>query len=656
MKTVNYFLGFVFALLLALPAFAADQPKDATVFTKETNKKLLQSLNFADKQDFEDAHRGFIAAPKEPIKSEDGYLIWGPKEFDFIDSEKAPDTVNPSLWRVARLNLESGLFKVTDHIYQVRGIDISNMTIIEGNTGLIIIDPLLGKETSAVGLKLYYDNVDQGKAKRPVVAVIYSHSHIDHFGGVKGVINEADVKSGKVKVLAPDGFLEEAVSENVFAGNAMNRRALYMYGALLPDGVKGHVDNGLGKKTPMATNTLIPPTDTIKKTGEKRVIDGVTIEFQMAPGTEAPAEMMMFFPQFKTLCVAEDATHTLHNLYTLRGAKVRDANKWWSALDTALALYGDRTEVIVAQHHWPRWGKESIRKFLTNQRDGYKYLHDQTLRLANMGYTPKEIAEKIKLPEALDKQWYMRGYYGSISHDVKAIYQYYLGWFDGNPANLNPLPPVEASKRYVEFMGGSANVIKQARSSYAKGDYRWVAEVMNHVVFAEPNNQEARNLEADALEQLGYQAESGPWRGFYLTGAQELRSGVKKINHSIVTPDILNAMTPEMVLAFIGVHVNPDKAAGKNIRLNWTEPETGEKYGVSVENSVLIYQKGKLFDKPDFSLTVPHSYLMAIVAKSTTLDKEIASGKLVFSGDKAAAAGFFGMMDGFEPLFPIVTP
>ncbi len=656
MNKINYFWGFILTLLLTLPAFAAEQPKEATSFTKEANKKVLQSLNFSDRQDYEDARRGFIAAPKEPIKAADGHIVWDMKSFEFEKSDKVPDSVNPSLWRVAQLNFENGLFKVTDHVYQIRELDASNMTIIEGKTGLIIIDSLLGKETAAAGLKLYYDNVDQGKAKRPVLAVIYSHSHVDHFGGVKGLVSESDVKAGNVKIIAPDGFLEEAVSENVFAGNAMNRRALYMYGALLPRNEKGLVDMGLGKTTAIGSNTLIAPTDIIKKTGEKRVIDGVTIEFQMAPGTEAPAEMLMFFPQFKMLCTAEDATHTLHNLYTLRGAKVRDANKWWSALDTAINLYGDRTEVVVAQHHWPRWGKESVRQFLINQRDGYKYLHDQTLRLANMGYTPKEIAEKIKLPDAIGKQWYMRGYYGSVSHDVKAIYQYYLGWFDGNPANLNPLPPVEAGKRYVEFMGGSANVIKQAKASYAKGDYRWVAEVMNHVVFAEPDNREARNLQADALEQLGYQSENGPWRGFYLTGAQELRNGVMKVGASVVTPDVLAAMTPEMTLSFISVHLNPDKAAGKTIRLNWMEPGTGEKYGVSVENSVLIYQQNKLFDKPDFSLSASHSDLMAMVTKATTLDQEIGAGKLVFEGDKSAAADFFGMMDSFNPMFPIVTP
>lgn len=661
----RYWLCIAFCALLGLCASAcaaetpAESPKDATEYTRQINAALLQELPFEDRQDFEDAHRGFIATLEIPsIKTQDGRVVVDLGPFDFIRNDTAPETVNPSLWRVAQLNMQNGLFKVADRIYQIRGLDVSNMTIIEGDSGLIIIDPLVSAEVAAAGLALYYQHVPQpGSGNRPVTAVIYTHSHHDHYAGVLGVTSVAEVAAGKVAVLAPEGFLEAAVSENVFAGNAMNRRALYMYGALVPPGPKGQVDIGLGKFISAGTSGLIPPTDLIKATGEKRTLDGVEIEFQMAPGTEAPAEMLLYFPQLKALCAAEDATHTLHNIYTLRGAKARDANLWWKALDLAIDLYSNRTEVLFAQHHWPRWGQDSVNLFLANQRDGYKYLHDQTLRLANLGYTPIEISEMVTFPENLAKQWYLRDYYGTISHDVKAVYQYYLGWFDGNPANLNPLTPVEAGKRYVEMMGGAEAMLANAQKYYDKGEYRWVAQVLNHLVFAQPDNVKAKHLLADALEQLGYQAESGPWRGFYLTGAQELRSGVIGADiTSIISADIISAMTPEMILDFTGAHLNPERSAGKTLALNWRQPGVNNVYAITVNNSVVGYKKGAPHVAPAATITADNVDFMELVMQAVTLDDALEKGLIKIEGDTTAIKEFFGMMDQFPLMFNIVTP
>ncbi|WP_435307781.1 alkyl/aryl-sulfatase [Sebaldella termitidis] len=512
---------------------------------------------------------------------------------------------------------------------------------------------MISAETAKAGLDLYYKN----RPQKPISAVIYSHSHVDHYGGVKGIVDEKDVKSGKVKVLAPSGFLEEAVKENVYAGNAMSRRSFYQYGSMLPRNPKGHVDTGLGKTVSSGGNvTLIPPTDIIKTTGEKRTIDGVQIEFLMAPNTEAPAEMLMYFPQFKLLNTAEDATHTLHNLYTLRGAQVRDAENWWKVLDEAVARYGDKTDVVIAQHHWPKWGNKEIVSYLSNQRDAYKYLNDQTLRLINKGYTMNEIAENLKLPQNLDQDWALRGYYGSVSHDIKAIYQRYLGWYDSNPANLNPLPPEESAKKYVEYMGGSAAVMKKAREAYNKGDYRWAAEVMNKVVFAEPNNTAAKNLQADILEQLGYQSENGTWRNEYLMGAYELRNGTPKITATTASPDTLNAMTPDMILDYFGMHIIGDKANGKKMIINWEEPNLKEKYVISLENSALVYRKVNSFGNADLSMTIPKESLLGIAGNATTLDKEIQDGRAKVTGDTFKFNELLETFDSFTPDFNIVTP
>ena len=628
-------------------------PKDAEPATQQANASVLKELNFTDREDFEDARRGFIAElPDGIIKSSDGHEVWNLKSFDFLKQKDAPATVNPSLWRQAQLNMNAGLFKVVDRFYQVRGVDLSNMTIIEGDTGVILIDPLITMEAARAALDLYY----QHRGKRPVVAVIYTHSHADHFGGVKDVVDEADVKAGKVKILAPERFMEAAVSENVTAGTAMVRRTDYWYGNVLPRGERGMVDAGLGKACSIGQVTLIAPTDIIAKTGEKRSIDGVEMVFHMTPDTEAPAEMMIYFPQFKVFNSAELACHTLHNVLTLRGAQVRDAYKWALYLNEAIAMYGDQIEVLIAQHHWPRWGHDRAIKFLKNQRDMYKYVHDQTLRLANEGYTMAEIGPMLKLPPSLARQWYARDYYGTVNHDAKAVYQKYLGWYDMNPANLNPLPPEESAKNYVRYMGGAKAVIAKARRDFRKGEYRWVAQAMNYVVFADPNNQEARNLQADALEQLGYQAEAATWRNNYLTAAYELRNGVHTPPLSPVSPDVVTAMTIPMFFDFMGVRLNGPKADGKTIVLNWDFTDVGEKYILNLENSALTYLSNKQEPDADATITLTRTVFDAITLEKATFEKEIADGNIKIQGNGDKLGELMGLMDTFKGGFNIITP
>ncbi|GMG92371.1 alkyl sulfatase dimerization domain-containing protein [Cupriavidus metallidurans] len=627
---------------------------DATAATRDANADVLKRLPFANRQDFEDAQRGWVGSlDSGEIRNADGRVVWNLDAYAFLRDDASPASVNPSLWRQAQLNLKHGLFKVTDRIYQVRGFDLSNMTIVEGDSGLIVIDPLLTAETARAAIDVYY----KYRPKKPIIAVIYSHSHVDHFGGVKGVVSQDDVKAGKVKIYAPEGFMEEAISENIFAGNAMSRRAQYMYGALLPKGPQGQVDAGLGKTVSLGTITLIPPTDLIGKTGETRTIDGVRIEFQMAPGSEAPAEMLMYFPQWRALCAAEDATHNLHNLYTIRGAQVRDANQWWRALDETIDRYGNRTDVIFAQHHWPKWGQQNITGFLSRQRDAYKFIHDQTLRLANQGYTMTEVGERVKLPPSLASQWDLRDYYGTVNHNAKAVYQRYLGWYSGDPADLHPLPPEESAQRYVQYMGGADKILAQASKSYAQGDYRWVAQVVKHVVYADPSNQAARKLEADALEQLGYQTEAASWRSAYLVGAYELRNGVPKLQGTqTASPDMIGAMTDTMFLDFLAVRLNGERAAGHDLKFNWVQPDTGKRYALSVENGVFLYKPERQFDDAGATLTMSRSALIGSLLGQTTLPAELSAGRAKVDGDPAVLKSWMGMLDKFDPQFNIVTP
>ena len=641
---------------LSLPSLAAeDLRKEAAAATQAANDKLLTELPFADKTDFENANKGFIAAlPSAPIKGEAGNLIWDPQKYGFIkEGEKAPATVNPSLWRQSQLINISGLFKVTDGIYQVRNLDLSNMTIIEGKEGLTLVDPLVSAETAKIALDLYYEH----QGKKPVKAVIYTHSHVDHYGGVRGVVDEADVKAGKVKIYAPEGFMEAAVAENIMAGNVMSRRASYMYGNLLPADEKGQVGAGLGTTTSAGTVTLIAPTDIITKTGQKEVIDGLTYEFMMAPGSEAPSEMLWYIEEKKAISAAEDATHTLHNTYSLRGAKIREPLPWSKYLNQALSMWGDKAEVMFAQHHWPTWGNKEVTTLLKSQRDLYRYINDETLRLANMGYTRDEIAEQFKLPDTLANTWANRGYYGSISHNVKATYVLYLGWFDGNPATLNELSPVESAKKYVEFMGGADEVLKKAKASYDKGEYRWVAQVVKHVVFADPSNKAAKELEADALEQMGYQAESGPWRNFYLTGAKELRSGVTQLpTPNTASPDTVRAMSLDMFFDYLAVRLNGPKSGDAKAVLNFDFGDTGGKYKVELENGVLNHTANAEASNADTTITLSRDTLNNLILKQTTLEKAVAAGDVKITGSSDKLKEVLGYLDNFEFWFNIVTP
>ncbi|MCS3409325.1 alkyl/aryl-sulfatase [Serratia sp. AKBS12] len=640
---------------IAMPSLAQETTKDATAATKQANNALYEQLPFSDNTDFTNAHKGFIAPlPQEVIKGEKGNVIWNPQQYAFIkEGEKAPDTVNPSLWRQSQLINISGLFEVTDGVYQIRNLDLSNMTIIEGKEGITVVDPLVSAETAKVGMDLYYKN----RGKKPVVAVIYTHSHVDHYGGVRGVVDEADVKNGKVKIYAPEGFMDSAVAENIMAGNVMSRRASYMYGNLLKPEAKGQVGAGLGTTTSAGTVTLIAPTNYITKTGQKEVIDGLTYDFMLAPGSEAPAEMLWYIEEKKLIEAAEDVTHTLHNTYSLRGAKIREPLPWSKYINDALQLWGDKAEIIMAQHHWPTWGNDNVKKLLKSQRDLYRYINDQTLRMANKGLTRDEIAANFTLPPALATVWANRGYYGSVSHDVKATYVLYLGWFDGNPATLDELPPEEAAKKFVEYMGGADNILQKAKADYDQGNYRWVAQVVSKVVFADPKNEAARHLEADALEQLGYQAESGPWRNFYLTGAQELRNGVKQLpTPNTASPDTVRAMTPEMFFDYLGVHINGEKAAKAHIVLNFDFGEQDGKYKIELENGVLNHTANAEAKEADATITLSRDALNRIVLKEHTLKEEQDKGDVKITGNAEKLNELLGYMDKFDFWFNIVTP
>ena len=630
------------------------EPKDAAPATRTLNEAVKSQLPFDDRRDYEDARRGLIAAlPDGVAKNSAGTTVWNLNEYSFLADDVAPATVNPSLWRMAQLNLVNGLFRVVDRIYQIRGFDIANMTIIEGDSGLIVIDPLTTCEVSRAGLEFFYAH----RPRRPVVAVIYTHSHMDHFGGVKGVIAAEDVRAGKVAVIAPDGFMEAVGGENVLAGLPMARRAQFQFGPMLAKGARRQVDAGLGKGVARGTVSLIAPTDLIKAPTEPRTIDGVEFVFQLAPETEAPAEMHIYMPEFRVLNMAENATRHLHNFIPLRGAVVRDPRMWSKYLAEAIELFGDRTDVLIGQHHWPTWGQAEIVAYLAKQRDLYKHVHDQALRLMNKGYNAAEIAEVLELPPGLAREWSVRGYYGSISHNAKAVYQRYLSWYDGNPANLNPLPPVETAKKAIAYMGGPEAAIARARDDFARGEFRWVAQVMSQAVFAEPDNALARELGADALEQLGYQAESATWRNAYLYAAQELRNGVAKLPpRPLLSPDLISGLTTDIFFDFIAVRLDPAKVAGHTWRLNWHFTDTDERVAQNLENSTLTHIMGKQFAQADVTVTTTRSILDAVVLKQASFAESVMAGRSRIDGDVLKLKTLFEMLDSFEMMFNIVTP
>lgn len=628
-------------------------PKPATEATKKINQGFINKLDFTDRRSFDNAKKGFIATlnPITIAHDSGSRAAFDLEGLSFLNEEPA-ETVNPSLWRQAQLNaLNHGLYEVVPGIYQIRSFDIANMTLIKSDSGWIIIDPLTSTEASRTGLAL----ANKELGERPVVAVIITHSHADHFAGILGVMSHEDAESGKVAMIAPEHFVNEALSENVLAGNVMSRRATYMYGNLLPSSPTGFVTTGLGAALSMGNTGFIIPNDLIKETGETRHIDGVDIEFQMTPGSEAPAEMVFYFPQFKALCMSEITSHHLHNLYTPRGAQVRDALAWAAQINESIDLFGDRLEVEFASHHWPIWGRQEAIEYLKKQRDMYKYIHDQTLRLANHGYIKEEIAEQIKLPESLGKEFYNRDYYGTVHHNARAVYVKYLGFFDGNPATLFPLPPTEVATRYLEFMGGADAIVEKARGCFDAGDYRWVAEVLNHVVMAEPDHFNARALQADTLEQLGYQSESGPWRNFYLCGALELRQGLPKGAAFGATASMAKSMPLENLYQTMAVRLNGPSADGLVIHLNLDFTDS-EPTLLSIENAVLHAFTGKQHQKPNATLRMSAVNFKFMMTGNTDAMQLLESGELEMSGDFEALGKFRELFDQFERRFPIVTP
>jgi alkyl sulfatase BDS1-like metallo-beta-lactamase superfamily hydrolase len=622
------------------------EQKPPTESIANANRALLATLPFDDTQDFDDTERGFIAA-LEPgvVHAADGRVVWDNDGYAFLTGD-APASVNPSLWRQSILVARQGLFEVVDGIYQVRGLDLSNITFVESDNGVIVIDPLISTETAAAALALYREH----RGDRRVVAVVYTHSHIDHFGGVFGVASVADVEAGRIAVIAPEGFVEHAVSENVYAGTAMSRRAGYMYGASLARGPQGQVGAGLGQTTSGGEVGLIPPTDSISTTGETRTIDGVEIEFQMAPGTEAPAEMHFYFPKHRALCMAENATHTLHNLLTLRGALVRDPHVWANYLSEAIETFGARSDVAFASHHWPTWGTANVVEFLATQRDLYAYLHDQTLRLLNKGYTGAEIAEVFELPPALEKAWNTRGYYGSVSHNVKAIYQRYLGWFDGNPARLWPHPPAALAARYVDALGGIERVVELAQTAFDAGDFRWAATLLDHAVFVDENHAQARALYADTLEQLAYGAENGTWRNFFLSGATELREGNFGTPTASAAPAIVAQLSPEQLFDSLSLSVNGPKAWDLHLALDVTLTDLEANYRLTLRNGALTCLRRAARDDADATLTLTKPRLIALAGGDLT------SPGVDVSGDATVLQRLLGVLEQGDPAFDIVTP
>jgi alkyl sulfatase BDS1-like metallo-beta-lactamase superfamily hydrolase len=645
----------ILTLIVSLAACGGDQPTAdlsgaASTHTREANRAVARALPLEEMQSFEDARRGFVATDM-PLKitGPEGKTVWDFEAYAFVEGD-SPDTVNPSLWRQAKLNGHPGLFEVVPGIHQVRGYDISNMTLIEGRSGWIVVDPLTTRETASAAIALARRHLGE----RPVSAVIFTHSHVDHFGGIEGVLPPGPVT---VPIVAPVGFMEEATSENILAGVAMGRRALFMYGLALPRSAVGHVDTGLGKGVPGGgTISIREPTVIVDRTPQEMELDGVRFVFQNAPASEAPAELTFYLPDLKAWCGAEIVSNTLHNLYTLRGAKVRDARKWSGYIDEAGRLFGDM-EVVFASHHWPVWGNQRALEFLRGQRDTYRYIHDQTLRLANQGFGPREIAEQLDLPSTLRNRFSNRGYYGTVRHNAKAVYQAYFGWYDANPANLDPLPPAEAAAKYVAAMGGAAKVRELAQAAHEAGDDRWAATLLNHAVFADPGDGAAKALLATVYDQLGFRAESGPWRDVYLMGAYELRNGIQG---TAVDPraavGLLSHTPVERFLDSMSVRLDGPKADGKRLRFNFVFTDLGETHVLELENAVLHHRRGEPVADADATVRLTRDLLIRLGIGEAGLRELIMSDALEVEGSRLELLSFLSLLDKPDGRFPIVTP
>ncbi len=638
------------------------QSKPATAATAERNRLQGKTLDM-DGDDFERASRGLIASHPTGIIDGPYGPAWDLTRYSFIDEAVAaagaapasscPDTVHPSLWRQARLNQPHGLFKVDDGLWQARGYDISNITFIEGETGWIIIDPLTTEWTARACLELANEHLGE----RPVQAVIYTHSHADHFGGIEGVTSQEAVDAGEVRIIAPEGFMREAVAENIIAGPAMARRSTYQFGPLLPVGPRGHVDCGLGKAFPTAPPGLIAPTESIGETGQELTVDGVRIIFQYTPEAEAPAEMTFFFPDKGWLCMAENCSHNMHNLVPIRGAQVRDTLSWSKYIDEALQMFGSDTTIMFASHHWPRWGQENVAEFLAKQRDLYRWIHDQTMRQANHGFTGTEIAEMLELPQSFLDESHTRGYYGTLVHNVKAVYSRYLSFYDGNPASLWNYPPAEAGQRYVEFMGGADKLVSKAKASFDQGDYRWVVQVLNHLVFSEPSHQAGRSLQADAFEQLGYGCESATWRNAYLMGAQELREGPPP-SRETRRGGLLQALELDQIFDAIAVRLQSESVVGLQASIHWHFTDLDEHWLLSLDNQALSTRRttADTTAAAGASLTLSKAALVGIIAGQMTFPDAIADGSVTLAGDPENLLTVFGNLDTFRSNFAIVEP
>jgi len=623
---------------------------DATPAVQQAHGAVVKAADLSDPLSFADAKRGFIAAPNGQVKDVQGNVIWDYDSFAFVQGA-APATVNPSLWRQALLNNQIGLFKVTEGIWQLRGFDLANITLIEGKTGWIVVDTLTARETALAAMAF----ARQHLGNKPVAGIVFTHSHVDHFGGALGVISAEEAKQRSVPVVAPVGFMEEATSENLMMAAAMGRRSMYMYGSRLPRDAKGLADNGLGKAVAYGSAGILPPTLLVDKPRQEVEIDGRKFVFYNVPGSEAPSEFVFYLPEFKAFGGAEMMSHTLHNLYTLRGAKVRDALKWAAYLDESL-VWSSEAEVVFNQHHWPVWGKERSSQFIAKQRDIYKYIHDQTVRLMNAGLTGPEIAETLTLPKSLQDYLNVRGYYGTVRHNVKAVYQFYLGWYDANPANLDPLPPAEAARHYVELAGGADKIIANARAAYDKGDYRWAAEALKHVMYAEPKNTQAAELQAKAFEQLGYMAESGPWRNVYLTGAYELRNGKpdKGVDPSMLTGMLLHAPT-ERFLERMAASIDGARAADAKLKINLVFSDRNESHVLRIENGLMHHHRAPSAADADATLTLTKALFVQMMTGQAGAKDLVLSDQTKISGSKIDLGRFLTMIERAPGTFPIVT-